>query len=62
MWRLSRCSKIFNDPEVGYIGFIDIACAEALNPTFGLQGYATEHVFTVIALLIDRSLGNSGCV
>jgi hypothetical protein len=60
MWRRSRCSKIFNDPEVGYIGFIEIACAGALNPTFGLQWYVTEHPFTVIALLIDRFLGNLG--
>jgi hypothetical protein len=56
MWRRSRCSKIFNDLEVGSVDFIDIAGAGALNPAFGLQGYVTEHP----ALLIDRSLGNSG--
>jgi hypothetical protein len=60
MWRRSRCSKFFNDLEVGYVGFINIACAGALNPVFGLQGYVVEHLFTVTTLLIDRSLGNSG--
>jgi hypothetical protein len=29
-------------------------------PAFGLQGYVVEHLFTVTALLIDRSSGNSG--
>jgi hypothetical protein len=47
VWSRSRCSKIFNDLEVGYVGFIDIACAGALNPAFGLQGYVTEYLFTV---------------
>jgi hypothetical protein len=60
VWRRSRCSKIFNDLEVGYVGFIDIACAGALNPAFGLQGIVTEYLFTVTTLLIDRSLGNLG--
>jgi hypothetical protein len=27
---------------------------------FGLQGYVTEHQFTIMALLIDRSLGYLG--
>jgi hypothetical protein len=30
LWRRSRCTKIFNNPEVGYVGFISIACAGAL--------------------------------
>jgi hypothetical protein len=47
-------------PWVDYIGFIDIACVGALNPAFGLQGYVTKLIFTITALLIDRSLGNSG--
>jgi hypothetical protein len=58
VWHRSRCSKIFNDLEVSYVGFIDLACAGALNPVFGLQGYVTEHLFTVTILLIDRFLGN----
>jgi hypothetical protein len=29
-------------------------------PAFSLQGYITELLFTVAALLIDRSMGNSG--
>jgi hypothetical protein len=52
VWHQSYFSKI-------YVDFIDIACAGALNPMFGLQGYVTELLFTVRALLIDRSLGNS---
>jgi hypothetical protein len=60
VWRRSRCTKFFNDLEVGYVGFIDIACAGALNPAFDLQGYVAEYLFTVTILLIDRSLGNSG--
>jgi hypothetical protein len=60
VWHQSRCSKIFNDLEVGYVGFIDIACAEALNPAFGLPGYVTEYLFTITTLLIDISLGNLG--
>jgi hypothetical protein len=59
MWHRSRCSKIFDDLEVSYVGFIDIACAGALNPVFGLQGYVTGLLFTVTTLLVDRSLGNS---
>jgi hypothetical protein len=36
VWRRSHCTKFFNDLEVGYIDFIDIAFAGALNPAFGL--------------------------
>jgi hypothetical protein len=36
VWHRSHCTKFFNDLEVIYIGFIDIACAGALNPAFGL--------------------------
>jgi hypothetical protein len=57
VWHQSRCTKFFNNLDVG---FIDIACAGALNPAFGLQGYVTEHLFTVTTLLVDRSLVNSG--
>jgi hypothetical protein len=32
LWRRSRCTKIFNDLEVGYLGFISIACTGALIP------------------------------
>jgi hypothetical protein len=60
VWRQSRCTKFFNDLKIGYVGFIDIACAGALDPAFGLQGYVTKLWFTVTALLIDRSLGNAG--
>jgi hypothetical protein len=60
VWRWSHFSKIFSDLEVSYIGFIDIARAGVLNPAFSLQGYVTEYPFTVTALLIDRSLSNSG--
>jgi hypothetical protein len=45
--------------EVGYVGFIDIACGSG-NPMFVHQGYVTEHQFTVTELLVDRSLRNSG--
>jgi hypothetical protein len=31
----------------------------SINPAFGLQGYVTEHQFTITASLVDRSLGNS---
>jgi hypothetical protein len=59
VWHRSRFSKVFDELEVGYVGFIDIACARALNPAFGLQEYVTILLFTVTALLVDRSLGNS---
>jgi hypothetical protein len=49
-----------NDLAVGYVGFIDIACAGALNPAFDIQGYVVEHLVTVTALLIDRSFGQFG--
>jgi hypothetical protein len=39
--------------EVGYIIFIVHVHAGTLNPAFGLQGYVTELLFTVTALL-DR--------
>jgi hypothetical protein len=29
VWRRSRCSKIFDDLEVGYVGFIINACVGA---------------------------------
>jgi hypothetical protein len=29
-------------------------------PVFGLRGYVSELLFTITALLLDRSLGNSG--
>jgi hypothetical protein len=29
VWHWSRCSKIFDDLEVGYVGFIINACAGA---------------------------------
>jgi hypothetical protein len=36
VWRRSRCTKFYNDLEVSYVGFIDIACEEALilRPVF----------------------------
>jgi hypothetical protein len=49
-----------HDLEVSYVVFIVHIRAGTLNPTFGLQGYVTELLFTIIALLIDRFLGNSG--
>jgi hypothetical protein len=60
MWHQSRCSKISINFEVGHVVFNGIACAGALNPAFGLQGYVTELLFIITALLIDRSLGNLG--
>jgi hypothetical protein len=56
VWCRSCCTKFFNDLEVGYIDFIGIACAGALNPAFGLQGCVIELLFTVAALL----MGNLG--
>jgi hypothetical protein len=48
------------DLEVSYVVFIVHVRAGTLNPTFGLQGYVAELLFTITALLIDRFLGNSG--
>jgi hypothetical protein len=62
VWCRSRCTKFYNDLEVGYVGFIGIARAGALNPAFGLQGYVDKHLFTVTALLINRSLAIRGCI
>jgi hypothetical protein len=35
VWRRSHCTKFYNDLEVGYVDFIDIAHA-SINPVFGL--------------------------
>jgi hypothetical protein len=43
--RQSPCTKFFNDLEVGYVGFIDIACAGALIPRSVFKG-----------MLLDTSL------
>jgi hypothetical protein len=37
-WRQSRCTKFFNELEVGYVGFINIACAGALIPRSVFKG------------------------
>jgi hypothetical protein len=29
VWRQNHCTKFFDDLEVGYVGFFDIACAGA---------------------------------
>jgi hypothetical protein len=38
LWRWSRWSKIFDDLEVGYVGYINIACAGALIPCSVFKG------------------------
>jgi hypothetical protein len=38
LWHRSRCSKFFNDLEVGYVAFINIACAGALIPCLVFKG------------------------
>jgi hypothetical protein len=56
MWCQSRCTKFFNELEVGYVGFVINTCAGGVIPVFRLQGYVVEQLFTVTTLLIDRSL------
>jgi hypothetical protein len=60
MWRRSRCTKFFDHLEVGYVGFIDIACPGALVSHSFFKGMSPNTSFTIEALLIDRSLGNLG--
>jgi hypothetical protein len=38
VWHQSICTKFFNDLEVGYIGFINIASAGALIPCSVFKG------------------------
>jgi hypothetical protein len=38
LWSQIRCTKFFNDLEVGYVGFIDIACAGVLIPRSVFKG------------------------
>jgi hypothetical protein len=38
LWRQSRCTKFFDDLEVSYVGFINIACAGALIPRSVFKG------------------------
>jgi hypothetical protein len=50
-----------HDLDVGYIIFI-VTLVRSIISVFGLRGYISELLFTVIALLVDRSLGNLGCI
>jgi hypothetical protein len=38
LWRRIRHTKFFNDLEVGYVGFINIACAGVLIPRSVFKG------------------------
>jgi hypothetical protein len=38
VWHWSRCTKFFNDFEVGYISFLDITLAGALIPRSVFKG------------------------
>jgi hypothetical protein len=42
LWCWSRWSKIFDDLEVGYVGYINIACAGALIPCSVFKGMSTN--------------------
>jgi hypothetical protein len=42
LWRRIRCTKIFNDLEVGYVGFISIACTGALIPHLVFKGMSSN--------------------
>jgi hypothetical protein len=58
LWHRSRYTKFFNDLEVGYVSFINIACARALIPRSVFKGMSPNT--SVVALLVDSSLGNLG--
>jgi hypothetical protein len=42
LWHRSRCTKFFNDLEVSYVSFIDIACAGALILRLVFKGMSSN--------------------